>query len=354
MMKARKALIASVLGMGAVLAASVGNAKVTRKLDCSALSLKAARVDPESGRSWEYQFAGICQVLDHWVQDDTRGTRLVMEGFARVEASWNEAENEAIESIGFEGQLEGGVEARFRCNTNPFQTRQACIVTGVTEDNSSLALVAGHVQFHKSPVTAGMVDPKSAWQLAAQGRGSASTAPPPPPPPPAEPEKPAVTVLKPALGFKAPGPVTLEGEDLAGLVFGQGKGGAQDMRPFGGGWSNGGQLFWNPEGVGSLLNIPLRSLGTGQYEVVAYLTSAPDFAQLRAYVRYERTGGGLGDSRFVDFDGYAEQVGGPSAVAIRVPATTGNMTLVLVTMGKNDSSRGLFSGVDRIEIKRDP
>jgi hypothetical protein len=316
----------------------------SRNLDCSAISLKAAA---QTGQSWFYDMSGICNLVDHTVTETATSTTsrndVVSAGFANVSARWDAQTGMASESISFEGEFYGTINAIFQCNANPFETRQSCAVTGFEFSDPSLGYVAQYITQLRTPLSGAKVDPVEAAALAQAG-----TPPPPPPPPPAGTQN--IPIIA---GVIFRDPIVLEGEDLTHTVRGQGQASPQDMSGFGPGWSNNAHLFWAPNGVGSLLTIPLDASGPSPYSIAVSLTRAPDFAQVRAYIRYS-VAGGHRDTNPVDIDAFAANVSRPLPITINVPQTTGDMQLVIITMGKNDASTGLFSGIDRIQIRRTP
>ena len=326
--------------------AAVADTTTSRNLDCTAVSLKAAARDNANSQSWYYNLSGICNLVNHTVTETTTSTTsrndVASAGFAIISARWNDETGKASETIDFEGDMYGTVNASFQCNANPFETRQSCVVTGLEFSNDSLGYVAQYITQLRRPLASGLVDPDDADQL----QQSAATAPPPPPPPPV-----GTQTFDILAGAVFRDPIVLEGEDLSAKVSGQGQANPQDMSGFGPDWSNNGHLFWVPDGVGSLLTIPLEASGQSAYTVSVYLTRAPDFAQVRAYVRYS-TDSGFGDTNAVDIDAYAPRVSAPLPITINVPQTNGDMQLVIITRGKNDNSAGLFSGIDRIRVRR--
>jgi len=328
--------------------AAFAGTTTTRNLDCSGVSLQAAARDSANTQSWYYNLSGICNLVDHTVTETTTSTTsrndVVSAGFATINARWDNETGRASETIEFKGEMYGTINSSFQCNANPFETRQSCAVTGYTFSDDSLGYVAGFITQLRTPISGGLVDREVAVQLAL----SSDRPPPPPPPPPAG--SPKIEIMA---GIMLRNPIVLEGEDLAGKVNGQGQASPQNMAGFGSDWSNDGHLFWAPNGVGSLLTIPLESSGPSAYTVNVYLTKAPDFAQVRAYIRYG-IDGGYGDTSPFDFDAFAPSVSGPRPITMNVPQTNGDMQLVLITMGKNDASTGLFSGIDRIRINRAP
>lgn len=335
---------------GITAGAASAETTTSRNLVCSGVDLKAAAREPGNPQSWFYQLSGICNLIDHTVTETTTSTTsrndVVMAGFATVNARWNDATGKASETVEFEGEMHGRINSSFQCNSNPFVSSQSCVVTGYEVSDDSLGYVAAYITQLRTPMTGGLVNAGTAAQLA-----QSNSAPPPPPPPPPPAASSQVQILT---GVMFRDPIVLEGEELAGEVSGQGQASPQNMAGFGTGWSNNAHLFWAPQGVGSLLTIPLESSGPSGYTVTVSLTKAPDFGQVRAYVRYGLQGGGSGDTTPVDFDAFSPNVDSPTPVSITVPQTDGDMKLVIITMGKNGASSGLYSGIDRIMIQRAP
>ena len=321
--------------------------KTVQHVDCDDLTLQAAAKSSD-GKEWSYTLAGVCRLISDVYRDgDFSGSKEAGRAFATIGGKWTQKENEALESVKFEGEMVGKLSSKFKCSQNPFVAKIGCVVEAVSNDTpwDKLATV---IMESNAPLASGRVNAAQAEQIA-----STSGSPPPPPPPP-PPPAPTLFMTTPAFLLSplaaVGGRVTLEGEALVEGASGQGEAVAQDMTSFGTTWSNNGQLFWRPDAVGSLLSIPIDA-PQGGYSIVVHLTRAPDYGQVRAYVRYE-TGGAPGDTVFVDFDGYANSVQGPNAIDLAVPGTTGPMTLVLITMGKNAASLGLLAGIDRVEISR--
>ena len=307
--------------------------------------------------------------------------------FVTIEASWDRADSEAVERITFEGDIDGRFNGLFRCGTNPFEAANSCVVEGVDSDDAVWPELIDSVLRRSLPITAGKIDRAEAEQIATVGSGS----PPPPPPPPApgssntenvivlgqglrlgtnesgqptfqfDPDlliappagQPDTTIASIPLFGNAVRTRILEAELLVDPAFGQGVASSQDMTGFGPQWSNNGQLFWRPNAVGSLLNIPL-AVGQGAYRANIHLTSAPDYGLVRAYIHYETAPGVFADTSFVDFDGYAPTVAAPRTVTLDVGPSTGQMTLVLVIIGQNAAASGILAGVDRIDLTLQP
>lgn len=336
-----------IAGLSSVVATA--GTKITRSWSCYGLTLDAAWRDPANNQSWSYKLSGFCGIIENKSSTSygttTSKNSLVMETFTTISAKWDSDTQKASELIVFEGPMYGEVSAGFRCDHNPFEATRGCVVTGLHHANDSLGYIADRISKFRIPISANQIDPDAAAELAQ----NSSTSPPPPPPPPAE--TPEIKIFS-GLMFKDP--IVLEGENLTNNVHGQGRASPQNMAGFGSSWSNNGHLFWAPEGVGSLLTIPLESSGQSGYKVTVHLTKAPDFAKVRAYIRYGTPDGGTRDTYPADFDAYAQNVSGPSQISLSVPDTDGNMDLVIITMGKSDASTGLYSGIDRIQIERTP
>ncbi len=315
------------------------------RVDCSDLTLQGA-ARGTNGQDWTYNLAGVCRFLVDSITDGNRNsTREDSRGFATISASWNQRTNEAREQVVIVGQLNGEMIGSFSCSQNPFDTDIGCSIASLNSEGLPDKFLQQITRANR-PFSGDMVDRDQARQMALASSGSA---PPPPPPPPAA-EGPSLVIL-PGLQVFATNQV-FEGESLVDQVVGQGQASAQDMTQFGGNWSNNAHLFWNPERIGSLMSVPVNMGGSGAYRVTAHLTMAPDFARMRAYVRYVTPNGQSVDTDFFDFDAFSPSVTGPRQITIDVPNSTGAMTLVLITMGKNSASTGLFAGLDKVDVNR--
>ena len=117
----------------------------------------------------------------------------------------------------------------------------------------------------------------------------------------------------------------------------------QNMRPFGAGWSANQQLFWNPRGAGSRLELKIPIARDGRYALSAYFTKAVDYGVLQIGMQGKQLG---------RYDGFSL---GPVARSQAINLGThdlkrGDHWLIFVVAAKNPRSRGNMVGIDAISI----
>jgi hypothetical protein len=117
----------------------------------------------------------------------------------------------------------------------------------------------------------------------------------------------------------------------------------QDMAPFGANWSDDGQLWWFGAGPHDTLTLSLTPPAAGAYDLVVYLTRAPDYGQ----VAFALDGKPLGGT----FDGYAGSVQ-PSGPVDLGPVTLpiGTSQLKITIAGKNPGSSNYLFGLDALVL----
>jgi hypothetical protein len=149
-----------------------------------------------------------------------------------------------------------------------------------------------------------------------------------------------------------PGPVpsiVIEGESLVRTATASDGGlSTQDMSGFGAGWSNRGQLFWRAPSPadGSARNWPRLNLSVavpqaGEYLLSIRHTQAPDYGDVRVFVRGAAVG---------DFAGFGPRVAVARTQLGRVTLAQGPNPLTLTVFRRAAGSRGSFVGIDAIEL----
>jgi hypothetical protein len=143
-------------------------------------------------------------------------------------------------------------------------------------------------------------------------------------------------------------PILIEGESLArSATATDGSATPQNMSAFGGGWSSQAQLFWRaPNPVESARNYPRLTLNiavsaAGEYAVTIRHTQAPDYGDVRVFVR----GAPLGE-----FEGFAPRVRPARTPIGRVRLVQGTNAIVLMVFRRAPGATAAFVGLDAIEL----
>lgn len=136
----------------------------------------------------------------------------------------------------------------------------------------------------------------------------------------------------------------IEAEDLENLRATAGELGPQAMDAYKGEWSGGQQLWWRPATAGEALAFDVVAPRTGEYEIVAYLTRAPDYGAVRFSLGGER------ELKQVDL--YAAQVEPTGPVSLgRAKLLVGLNRVAIEVVGKNERSTGFLVGIDAIALR---
>lgn len=124
---------------------------------------------------------------------------------------------------------------------------------------------------------------------------------------------------------------------------------AQNMHGFGPQWGQDSQMFWRPPAPVDTpirnwpsLTLPLEAPHDGKYAVTLYLTAAPDYGNVRAFLRGQAVG---------DYVGYAPVVGLNALALGERNLKAGSNQLVLTVFGKAAASSNYFVGIDHIELR---
>ena len=171
---------------------------------------------------------------------------------------------------------------------------------------------------------------------------------------PATPQ-PDTRVARPGLASTALRKLSLriEGESLVGSAQASaGPVSAQDMSPFGTGWSGGAQLFWQPPDP---IDTPMRNwphltfyvdvATDGSYALAILHTRAPDYGDVRVFVRGQAV---------ADLSGYAASVQAARVEAGQVKLKAGKNQVVLTVFRRPAGSKASYVGLDALELTRQP
>ena len=144
--------------------------------------------------------------------------------------------------------------------------------------------------------------------------------------------------------FRIPGSV--EGESLiAGAKASDGNIETQDMSPFEGEWSAGGQLWWLPHAEGATLSLSLPATDDGDYELTGYFTKAKDYG----IVQVIQDGKNIGSP--INF--YGSGVTPTGAVRIgKVSLKRGGNPITFKIVGKDASGEGYLVGIDALVLRK--
>ncbi len=144
--------------------------------------------------------------------------------------------------------------------------------------------------------------------------------------------------------------VVIEGESLVASVAGSdGPVSAQNMQPFGAGWSGGAQLFWRapnptdtPVRSWPSLRFSIQAPAAGAYRVVVYHTQAPDYGNVRMFIN--------GGESVHEIVGFASSVRRARSVVNSVNLKAGANPVVLTVFRRLPGSKASFFGLDAIEL----
>ena len=140
------------------------------------------------------------------------------------------------------------------------------------------------------------------------------------------------------------GPILLEAEAfLPAVQVTGGQAGQQPMSGFGAGWGGDAQLFWPATQVGAQLRMQASVPQDGRYRVLLVSTTAPDY--------------GIAEASFdggpaVSFNGYAPAVGRQRTLLGIFDLRAGPHDLLVTVRGQDNRSRGLFVGLDQLQLVR--
>ena len=136
----------------------------------------------------------------------------------------------------------------------------------------------------------------------------------------------------------------IEGEKLVDIQSERIKFTVQDMREFGRGWSGNKQLFMVPHSSGGMLEINLQVPQYGQYELVLFLTKAPDYGMLTFSVN--------GKQCDKQFEGYAKRVipSGPISLG-KQTFHLGKNRITIKIHSKATMPTATRAGLDAIELR---
>jgi hypothetical protein len=142
-------------------------------------------------------------------------------------------------------------------------------------------------------------------------------------------------------------PDSLEAENLTVLEATNGEANEQEMTPFGQDWSGNRQLFFTPSKADSQVTVSLPVEKAGNYKLVMYYTTAPDYGIAQVLMDGMSTG--------PTTDLFSNDV---KALGRRelgdVHLTEGDHHLTIRVVGKNAASRGYFVGIDAIGLEPIP
>lgn len=117
------------------------------------------------------------------------------------------------------------------------------------------------------------------------------------------------------------------------------KGGIQTQD---GGWSGGKQLFWTPAEANQTLTIPFETNQDGEVSVLLMLTKSWDYG----IFQFELDGKPLG----APVDLFSASIVGKDQSYAPITIQAGKHLLTIKNMGKNETSKGYFLGIDGILI----
>jgi hypothetical protein len=132
---------------------------------------------------------------------------------------------------------------------------------------------------------------------------------------------------------------------MEGAEATSGKAEIQDLEFFGNQWSENRQLWWRPSEAGAALTLHLPAPADGEYELIAYLTKAPDYGKVRI---------SLGETALgEEINLYDPHVVPSGAITLgRMSLKAGTNPLRIQVTGKDDRSRGFLVGVDAFVLKK--
>jgi hypothetical protein len=357
------ALAAAVLSVPAAARAQFGYADT----DCSGLKLQRASGVPKSERHW-YSFSGSCKLQYHQ-EDEVTDVHTFP---AEATVTWLAKDKSLVEQFttlgGFEyqGKVVGGqVYNAFVCDDDPMINPQAAC-SGVEHWNHTAMDGLSSPYQHFRPITKGRTTLAEATKLSGPS-GQMTTAVEPPAPKPNGPKmlsspkkageptggqppkmlsSPKGKNAGPTMLSSPKGTLVIEGEQLvASAQKSEGQVIAQDMAPFGTTWSNGAQLAWSASQPGAQLRLAPVVGTAGRYEVAIVFTMAPDYARIKVSVDGVEP---------VAFDGYAPSVISARQVIGTFDFTRGPHEILLAVTGRDPRSTGFLTGIDRLELTRQP
>ncbi|HEX8524095.1 MAG TPA: glycoside hydrolase family 172 protein [Tepidisphaeraceae bacterium] len=140
-------------------------------------------------------------------------------------------------------------------------------------------------------------------------------------------------------------PGVTEAESLAGSAKASaGNAQPQSMQGFNGQWSGDAQLFWTDAGESQTLEIPITAPKTGDYQITAFMTRAPDYGTVQLSV------GGAPLGKPVNL--YSQRVEPSGATRLGTAhLNAGQTTLTIRITGKDEASTNTFVGIDGIKLE---
>jgi hypothetical protein len=371
-------------------------------VDCKGLELKTATGVIPSGPKHTYRFLGSCRLLDMTKtlkagiggQSTTYSSKELDLAWVSAESEWTSTGGLFQEFLSVKGEKwSGKVSISLRCPKDPVVNQTTCVhvqyVNTTGFDGFDQAWLA------KRPLTSGQSFQVVAEATKAGASGGTPNKPPPPPEPtpggaPGPTRTPTVGVTRgkasvsgqpqpagnaamPPAGVTPPpvrpapvpspnpppissrglptagaavtpppatvaGPLLLEAE--AFLVT-SGQAGLQAMSGFGPGWGGDSQLFWPAAQPGAQLRLQSSVPQDGRYRVLLVFTTAPDYGIAEA---------SFDGSSAVSFNGYAQAVGRQRVLLGVFDLRAGAHDLLVTVRGQDNRSRGLFVGLDQLQL----
>jgi hypothetical protein len=161
---------------------------------------------------------------------------------------------------------------------------------------------------------------------------------PPPPLPPAE----RLLASQPPQPRRFPG--VLEAEELPNVTVTAGPIERQAMHAFAGEWSAGGQLGWRPDAAGETMAFDVAAPRSGEFQIVAFLTRAPDYGRVRFTI--------AGEPLPQEVDLYAPRVEPTGRLVLgRVRLRVGLNRMSVQVTGRSQRSTGQMVGIDAIGLE---
>jgi len=137
----------------------------------------------------------------------------------------------------------------------------------------------------------------------------------------------------------------IEGEELVGEAIAEG--GEVHIQKLGEPWSGEAQLFFTPREPGSWVEISFKVEKGGKYRLSAYFTKSYDYGVIEAYLDGRKVAGPI------DLFSPRVEYGGKTELGT-FNLDAGEHRLRLVVVGKNESSKGFFVGMDCIVLQPEP
>lgn len=139
-------------------------------------------------------------------------------------------------------------------------------------------------------------------------------------------------------------PGVLEAEALPNVTVTAGAFERQAMHAFTGGWSDGSQLWWRPDAAGETMAFDVAAPRSGEFQIVAFLTRAPDYGRVRFTI------GGVPLPQEVDL--YAPRVEPTGRVVLgRARLQVGLNRMSVEVTGRSERSTGYLVGIDAIALE---